>query len=499
MKIEKPLKKVSERMKKVKRSGTKIENEMKSFLDELDVEYEEQPKIKGIQGTPDFRIRDTKILLFCDSSFWHGRRESDTTGKSFNRNKDFWTNKLKRNRERDKRLRKTLRKFGWKVYRFWDTEILKNPDKVKKKLIKIKIDNKLTGFSAVDIFCGVGAVTHGLIKAGIPVNAGIDNDESCRYAYEKNNRTEFINEDVRKVSGSRVKKLYPKGDVKILVGCAPCQPFSTHTQKNKKRHEDEKWGLLYSFSRLVEEIEPEIVSMENVLQIRGHEVFTDFVKKLEELNYHVYFKSVYCPDYGIPQKRRRLVLLASKFGKIELLPRTHEPSKHKTVRDAIGKLEPLKSGECSKKDPLHRTSKLEVINEKRIRQSKPGGTWLEWNHELRSPCHKKESGSSYTAVYSRMEWDKPSPTITTQFYNFGTGRFGHPEQDRALSLREGAILQTFPKRYDFIDPKSENLLSRLGVQIGNAVPVKLGTVIGKSILKHLVDTNAIKFGFQIDD
>jgi len=484
-KIIKPTKDVSDRMKKVRRRGTNIEAEMKNILDELKLKYDEQPKIKSIRGTPDFGIKGTKVLIFCDSSFWHGRRKKELSGDAFNRNKAFWTKKLNKNRERDRRYSRILRKEGWSVYRFWDTDILLKPDRVRNKLKEIAVENKLRGFSAVDLFCGAGAVTHGLIKAGIPVNAGIDNDESCKYAYEKNNKSRFIHKDVRRLEGRFVERLYPDKDIKILVGCAPCQPFSKFTQKNKERVSDEKWKLLYAFSRLIEKVEPHVVSMENVNEIARQKVFTDFVETLKSLKYHVSWESVYCPDYGIPQSRKRLVLLASKLGKIELIPRTHEPSRYKTVRQTIGKLESIEAGEISKKDPLHRASGLSPINMKRIERSKPGGSWMDWDEELRARCHKKITGRSYTGVYSRMEWDKPSPTITTQFYSFGTGRFGHPEQNRALTLREGALLQTFPKKYDFIEPKKKVITKRIGIQIGNAVPVKLGVVIGKSIKKHI--------------
>ena len=212
-KFEKPPKAVSERMKKVRGSGTEIEKEMGKYLDELNLKYKEQPKIKCIRGTPDFRIKRSRVLIFCDSSFWHGRREKEVTGVAFKRNKDFWTRKLKENRERDRRNTKILLREGWSVYRFWDTDILKKPEKIRRELKRISVEHKLTGFSAVDVFCGAGAVSHGLIQAGIPVNAGIDNDETCRYAYEKNNKARFINEDVRRLSGTFVRRLYPDKDI----------------------------------------------------------------------------------------------------------------------------------------------------------------------------------------------------------------------------------------------------------------------------------------------
>ena len=339
--------------------------------------------------------------------------------------------------------------------------------------------------SAVDLFCGVGGLTHGLIKSGIPVNTGVDTDESCGYVYEKNNPSRYVNISVKNLSGAELKKMYPHEGIKILAGCAPCQPFSAHTQKNKDRKKDEKWGLLYEFSRLIKEIEPEIVTMENVVRMMRQKVFGDFIDNLKSIGYYVFWKSVYCPDYGVPQSRRRLVLLASKLGKIEIIPPTHDSTRYKTAWDAIGKLEAIENGGVSAKDPLHRASKLSAINLKRIRCSKPGGSWLDWDKDLRAPCHRKKSGRTYSAVYSRMSWGKPSPTITTQFNRFGTGRFGHPTQDRALSLREGALLQTFPKYYKLIDPNNMFSFKRIGTHIGNAVPVRLGFAIGHSILKHL--------------
>jgi len=339
--------------------------------------------------------------------------------------------------------------------------------------------------AAVDLFCGIGGLTHGLIKAGIPVVAGIDIDKTCKYTYEANNQSTFIGKDIKEVSGTEIRKLYPEGCIKVLVGCAPCSPFSTHTQKDKSRSNDEKWGLLYVFTKLVKEVQATIVSMENVFEITNHGVFTDFVAELERQGYYVFWDIVYCPDYGVPQSRKRLVLLASKLGEIELIPPTHTEEEYRTVYDTIGALEVISAGEISAEDSLHRASRLNEINTKRIIQSKPGGTWKDWDEELLLPCHKKDTGKSYSGVYARMSWNDLAPTMTTQFYNYGTGRFGHPEQNRALSLREGSLLQTFPPDYDFIDPELPFSVRRFGTHIGNAVPIDLAVVIGRSILKHL--------------
>ncbi len=342
-----------------------------------------------------------------------------------------------------------------------------------------------TKLKAIDLFCGAGGLTHGLIKSGIPVVAGFDVDETCRYAFEKNNNSIFIDKDVRSLTKRDLDKFYGGADIRILVGCAPCQCFSKHTQKNKSRSKDEKWRLLNSFSSLIKTAKPHIVSMENVGEIERRKVFKDFVKNLESEGYFVFRTIVYCPDYGIPQNRRRLVLLASKLGEIGIIPKTHSPSRYRTVRNAIGKLDTIKDGAISSNDPLHRSWNLTHINKKRIRQSLPGGTWHDWEEKLRCKCHRKDTGQSYSAVYGRMCWDKPAPTITTQFYSYGTGRFGHPTQNRAISLREGALLQTFPKYYDFVDPEQRISFNCIGTHIGNAVPVRLGVIIGRSIKKHI--------------
>ena len=339
---------------------------------------------------------------------------------------------------------------------------------------------------AVDLFCGIGGLTKGLSLAGIEVAAGFDNDESCRFAYEANNDAIFICEDVTNIKSEKLEALYPENSIKALVGCAPCQPFSRYSSRyRKKGHIDDKWKLLYSFKQLVQGMLPEIVSMENVPDLIYESVFKDFVEALEFANYYVEYQIVYCPDYGVPQHRKRLVLLASRIGEIHLIPPIYDSENYLTVRDAIGNLRQIEAGEICETDLLHRSSSLSEINMRRIQQSVPGGTWRDWDDDLKLKCHKKNSGATFPSVYGRMEWDKPSPTITTQFYGLGNGRFGHPEQNRAISLREGAILQSFPDDYIFADDKHPVKKRELGTHIGNAVPVELGRAIGVSIQRHL--------------
>lgn len=337
--------------------------------------------------------------------------------------------------------------------------------------------------SAIDLFCGVGGLTRGISDSGINVAAGVDIDENCRYAYEHNNNSKFINTDISKLKKSDLMKFYKQGDVKVLVGCAPCQPFSSNTPRQHAGRNNNKWGMLYEYARIVEELRPDIISMENVPQLKNTEPFNEFITVLENNHYHYSFSIVNCEEYGIPQRRKRLVLLASLYGPIYL--NSPDGIKRMTVKDAIGLLPPINDGETSKIDPLHRCQKLSEINKKRIQHSRPGGSWEDWPEELILSCHKKTNGTTYRAVYGRMRWDEPAPTMTTEFFNYGSGRFGHPEQDRALSLREGALIQTFPSNYEFTENNVITSVSTTATHIGNAVPVKLGEIIGKSILDHL--------------
>ena len=339
--------------------------------------------------------------------------------------------------------------------------------------------------SVVDLFCGAGGLSHGFFLEGFDVAAGIDIDERCKFPFEQNNDSEFIREDVSQLSGERVSALFTPGEPTILVGCAPCQPYSSYGRKQDPK----QWGLLKNFAQIVREVMPDVVSMENVPRLRnfkGGEVFKEFTDALERAGYGgATVVTAYAPDYGVPQTRSRLVLLASRHGKMSLMPPTHEPDAYETVRKTIGDLTKMKDGAIDDDDLLHRSSRLSSLNRRRIRASLPGGTWEDWPDEIVAPCHKKEGGQSWQSVYGRMTWDEPSPTITTQFYRYGTGRFGHPEQDRALSLREGALLQSFPPDYEFVSPSDPVEITPVGRLIGNAVPVLLARAIAQSIKAHL--------------
>ena len=338
---------------------------------------------------------------------------------------------------------------------------------------------------AVDLFCGAGGLTYGLEKAGIDVRLGVDIDPACEYPFSANNAAKFLLKSVEDLKAEDLERVFPKNGIRLLAGCAPCQTFSTYNQKATP--DDKRWWLLLQFARLVEEISPELVTMENVPRLQDQGVFEEFLGTLQNAKYHVHIDIVNCEEYGIPQHRQRLVLLASKLGPIRLLSPGEFGAERTTVRENIADLPPLRAGEMEETDPLHQASILSDLNRKRIEASKPGGTWRDWQKTLVADCHKKKTGKTYPSVYGRMCWDEPAPTITTQFFGFGNGRFGHPDQDRAISLREGAMLQSFAPDYEFTPPGKPIHLRKVGRLIGNAVPVRLGEVIGASFIAHVTN------------
>ena len=327
---------------------------------------------------------------------------------------------------------------------------------------------------AVDLFCGIGGLSYGLRCRGIEVAAGYDVDASCRYAYEANNDgAAFIESDIRDLSFRDLAPRYCGADVSILVGCAPCQPFSAHTRRNKHRGDD--CSLLDEFSRIVAEGTPDVVSIENVPGLSKHEAFARFVRRLRQLEYRVAYGVLNCGNYGVPQRRKRLVLLASRLHEVSVPPARGDTP---PVANFIHDLPPLESGETHAADRAHVTLPLSRLNRRRILQSKPGGSWKDWDAHLVSECHQR---AYYPAPYGRMRWDAPAPTMTTQFCYYSTGRFGHPEQNRTISVREAALLQTFPANYALVDPDATLPVRKLAKQIGNAVPVKLAEALGDAI------------------
>lgn len=334
----------------------------------------------------------------------------------------------------------------------------------------------------IDIFCGVGGLTRGLKDAGIEVVAGIDLDPRVGQTYEFNNQdSRFIVSDVRRMPSSDLMSCVagiPSSQL-LLAGCAPCRSFS---QQRRGWMRERDATLLGSFGRLVRELKPGWVLVENVpglAAVPGFSTFRRFIATLRELKYAVTYGILNAREFGVPQHRRRLVLIASKGG-VPALPSPisgRGRGRYATVREAIGHFPPIRAGEAHSGVPNHVASPLTEINFQRLQATpQDGGDRRSWPKDLELRCHRGKN-REYTDVYGRLWWDRPAPTLTGRCHSISNGRYGHPEQDRAISLREAASLQTFPDNYVFFGYRSH-----IAQQIGNAVPVKLARILGDAIL-----------------
>lgn len=328
---------------------------------------------------------------------------------------------------------------------------------------------------AIDLFCGAGGLTRGFLDAGIKVLAGIDVDCIAKKTYEFNNKVPYIQEDIRNITSKKIKEIFSRAEgIRILAGCAPCQPFSNISRKHIAT--DVRRTLLDEFGRLVKGVKPELVFMENVSGImkKSPEVLKRFLNVLEKNGYVYDYKVLNAKNFGVPQNRNRFILIASRLKDFSPKLAKKSTDKIRTPRDVIFDLEPIKAGEKSLKDTLHFASNMNDLNLLRIRNTpRNGGSRMDWGDSVpKLECHGKTRG--YRDAYSRIWWDRPAPTITTKFYQYCSGRHGHPEQDRGLSLREGALLQTFPKDYVFFGS-----IAAIARQIGNAVPPMMNREIAR--------------------
>ena len=336
---------------------------------------------------------------------------------------------------------------------------------------------------AVDFFCGAGGLTRGLLDAGVSVLAGIDANEACRRTYEKNNKpAKFVSADITLLRSADVKRLIrsiPKSEL-IFAGCAPCQPFSK--QRRDMECSRDKKTLLGEFGRLVMDCKPGYIIIENVpgiAKVKGNSTYNRFIQMIGEAGYSYSEAPLDAKWFGVPQTRRRWVVVASRFGKPDLPLPTHGPGMlpYATVREAIQSYPHLKAGEIDPMVPNHRAAEISELNMKRLQATpKNGGGRLDWPDSLQLECHKGDY-TGHSDVYGRMKWDAVAPALTCRCYSISNGRYGHPVQNRAISLREAAKLQSFPDDYIFYGDSQKDI----GVQIGNAVPVRLGYVLGKAI------------------
>lgn len=361
-------------------------------------------------------------------------------------------------------------------------------------------------YEAIDIFSGCGGVSCGLSMAGFKVKSAVEIEKHAvdtYLSYGPLNKVNVLNEDICNLSGEQILKAakIKKDDIYLFAGCPPCQNFSRQNPLNKKKTDEERKKLLFEFLRLIEEILPPFILMENVPGIKtdfNNAILNEFLQRLKK-NYNVREAVLNAANYGVPQVRKRFVLHAVRndineelksIGFLFDLPKaTHDKKgnnglqKWRTVREAIGDLPTIKVGEEYVDDGKihnHKCAGLSDTNLKRIRAiRKSGGSRNGLPKDLVLDCHKKkdENGNVFSGhgdVYGIMDPNKPAPTITGGCLCYSKGRYGHYSQDRAISIREAARLQTFPD--DFVFSHS---LTVSALQIGNAVPIDLVKASGE--------------------
>lgn len=332
-------------------------------------------------------------------------------------------------------------------------------------------------FTAVDLFSGCGGLSLGLKRAGFVVAAAVEIDSLAAQTYRSNHReTVLIQSDIRKITGRRIREAtgLPKGELDLLAGCPPCQGFS-----RIRRHggQDPRNDLLFEFLRITRALRPKVVLLENVPGMTRDKRFFSFIERLEAYDYFCKWGVLDAADFGVPQRRKRLIVIGSRVGTIEL-PRKSATQRRQTIKDYIGALQaPVES-----KDRLHRMHLNCTPRIKKLIAKIPvdGGSRISLGKKNQLVCHKKTDG--FRDVYGRMKWDDVSPTLTGGCFNPSKGRFLHPEQNRPISMREAAILQTFPQRYRFPAKRGLINIARL---IGDALPPVFAQRQAEHLMRHL--------------
>ena len=355
---------------------------------------------------------------------------------------------------------------------------------------------------AIDFFCSGGGMTKGMHLAGIKVIAGIDFDPECKATYERNNKgSKFIQADIFQLKAVQLQKLLgltKNDDNLLLIGCSPCQ-FWSFIRTDKRKSEQSK-NLLREFNRFTKYFNPGYIVVENVPGImsrKDESGLTEFVNDLEKRGYMVKYEVVDLNEYAVPQTRKRFSLIASRVSDKFIFPVKSKKVKP-TVRDFIGTkngFPKVRAGHIDNSKFQHTVSQLSDKNLQRLRGTRANGGSAMWWRNDKKLGRERYCGDGFTDTYSRMAWDKAAPTITTKFNSLSNGRFGHPEENRALSIREGATLQTFPKSYVFISSS----IGGAAKMIGNAVPPEYAKRIGKAIINssQIRRTQKIHLKFEL--
>jgi DNA (cytosine-5)-methyltransferase 1 len=335
-------------------------------------------------------------------------------------------------------------------------------------------------YTAIDLFSGCGGLSRGLKDAGFHVLAAVELDDKARETYALNHSdVPLVGTDIRIVTAAQLMRScgLKRGQLDLMAGCPPCQGFSTLRARNGQvAAPDSRNELIDDFARLTLALRPKMVMMENVPALARYEKFVNFVESLERTGYKVVVQVLDVSRFGVPQRRKRLILCASRVG----TPRLATPvDSRKTVRAAIGNL--LRPGESG--DSLHdyptknRSARVQAMIEA---IPKNGGSRHSLPTSMKLGCHAKTSG--FNDVYGRMKWDDVSPTITSGCNNPSKGRFIHPYEDRPITLREAALLQGFPADYRFNISHGKGAIA---LMIGNALPPAFIAAHGKAMAEGL--------------
>ena len=366
--------------------------------------------------------------------------------------------------------------------------------------------------TAVDLFCGAGGLSAGLEMAGFQVLAGVDLFEAAGKTFEATHpHAKFICKPIENVTIDElltVTGLQP-GELTILAGGPPCQAYSVYN--HQRGMHDARASLFREYLRIVEGLRPEWIVMENVLgiySIGGGVAVRAIKEELGALGYAVQEKVLKAEEYGVPQERRRVVFIGNRVDAPIRHPKpTHGEglSPYTNIKDAIGDLVQLANGEDRGALPYasppqgdfqrfvrgnrttvrnHSAPRLGRINLERLGHIAPGGSWRDIPFELLPAGMKRAKRSDHTKRYGRMTWNGLSCTVLTKC-DIHWGAFIHPDQDRAISVREAARLQAFPDSFEFFGSKTDQY-----IQVGNAVPPLLGRAIGSAIFDIITERRA---------
>ena len=459
-------------MSKIKGKDTKPEVSLKKHLWSLGIRgYRVNT---NTYGKPDVIFKKKKIAIFVDGCFWHKCPKHYVEPKS---NKSFWLPKIEKNVKRDKEVTRRLQKEGWTVIRFWEHDVKDDIEMCTKKIKKVLDADKTNKgkhtekkLNMIDLFCGAGGLSEGFMQAGFNVLLGIDSDYKFIETFKKNHPDSIaLCKDVRKISAKKIKQIIGKRKIHVVAGGPPCQSFSI---AGRREPNDPRDSLFMEFVRIVNEIQPNYFVMENVNGIKskklknGKRAMSVILEEFKQIGYKVKYKTLNSADYGVPQKRRRVILIGSrKDSDMPFPPKTHSQKPYMKIEGMmVNKWVPVKDVLLGKdeapKNYFHTQRMIDGFINRR----------------------KKNIERGYGFGWQILDPDKPSYTISARYWKDGSDALVKYSEDevRMLTERECARIQSFPENYKFVGNKRD-----VYTQIGNAVPVLMAKAIAEEIKKEL--------------